>query len=381
MSTTKKIFVFSASTLLIVLLFWGLYLWLFQTQNNSSSYESNDSSLSLNKILPKLNDPTIKIIVDSAVLNPAFDADNQIIRYYSKETGQAFSVNFDGQSKQTLSDKSLIGLSSVTWSPNQRMVISQFNRSNNQPDFFYFNYKDNASQKLKNNLDTVIWYNDNKILYKYFDSAKKERTLNVANPDGSEWKKIIDVDYSKMSLAAIPKSGLISFWNSPKSNEETKLQSVSLLGGEIKALFQGKFGADYLWSPNGNRLLISHLNEKNGSALQLATTNSQGGEYANLDIPTMASKCAWSSDENTIYYALPTAIPNNAILPDDYQDKKITTTDTFWKVNIKTGKKDHLIAPEKITENIDATQLFLTPDLNYLFFVNRVNDKLYRLSL
>ena len=381
MSFNKKLFTFSIGGLVLVLFFWGIYFWAFSPKNDSSGTASSKTGSALINLIAQKSEPQISIIYDTPIIDPSFDDKNQLIRFYDKNTGKSLSIDFDGNNLKTLSGTELIGLSDVFWSPDHLKVISQFNHSDTPSDFFFYDYSNNQSTKLKSNLDSVFWYNNDRIVYKYFDSKTSERTLNVSNPDGSNWKKITDLSYKNLLLSPIPKSGLVAFWNAPRSGEETKIQSISLLGGDPKVIFQGKFGADYLWSPSGNRILISHLDQKNGSKMQLAITNSQGGEYVNLDIPTFRSKCVWSNDENSLFYALPTNIPTNAVLPDDYQNKKFTTTDTFWKVDIKTGKKERLITPDKISQSIDADQLFLTSDEKYLFFVNRVDNKIYRLSL
>jgi hypothetical protein len=179
----------------------------------------------------------------------------------------------------------------------------------------------------------------------------------------------------------VPQTSLIAFWNEADAYTPTTLQTVPIFGGEVKTIFKDKFGTDYLWSPDGSRLLISHLNERQGKTFQLAIANEQGGEYQALQIPTFISKCVWSDDGKYVYYALPLSIPENAILPNDYMAKKFNTTDTFWKLDVKSGKKTRLIEPKEINGNYDATDLFLAKNNTILFFINRLDNKLYRLDL
>ena len=115
--------------------------------------------------------------------------------------------------------------------------------------------------------------------------------------------------------------------------------------------------------------------------MQLAIANDRGGEYKNLDIPSFVSKTAWSRDNKTVYYALPGNVPANAILPNDYNDKKFLSTDTFWKVNVATGEKSRIIPLDKIGGQYDASNLFLNSDESLLFFINRADGKLYKIGL
>ena len=115
--------------------------------------------------------------------------------------------------------------------------------------------------------------------------------------------------------------------------------------------------------------------------MELGVMNANGGEYKSLGIPTFITKCVWAADEKTIYYALPGGIPDNSVLPNDYKGNKFQTTDTFWKINIKTGEKTRLIETKDITEQYDASQIFINKSESLLFFVNKLNGKLYKVSL
>jgi hypothetical protein len=74
-------------------------------------------------------------------------------------------------------------------------------------------------------------------------------------------------------------------------------------------------------------------------------------------------------------------MPNTAVLPNEYNEKKFTSVDTFWKVNVATGEKTRIIETSQISGSFDATKLFLNSDESMLFFANRIDGKLYRLNM
>ncbi|PJA87018.1 MAG: hypothetical protein CO141_01710 [Candidatus Moranbacteria bacterium CG_4_9_14_3_um_filter_42_9] len=78
---------------------------------------------------------------------------------------------------------------------------------------------------------------------------------------------------------------------------------------------------------------------------------------------------------------MPASIPENAIMPNDYYNASFSTDDTFWKVDTQTGEKERIVSLDKITEKLDADTLFLNGDESFLFFVNKKDDKLYRIEL
>ena len=78
---------------------------------------------------------------------------------------------------------------------------------------------------------------------------------------------------------------------------------------------------------------------------------------------------------------MPGNIPESAILPNDWQAGKIQTADTFWKLEIATGKKDRLVETDKINGSFDILNPFLSQDEKTLFFVNKADGKLYKLGI
>ena len=380
MLLSKKIFISSSIVFAVLLIFLGIYNLAFK---KSAPPQQAEETIAISKTQPGTVKPVIgkiEAISDEAVLSPVIDLKNSIIKYYSRANGKTYQIGLDGASKKTISEKELPGLLDVSWSPDQTKVISRF-ASGSGFRFFLYDYNEDKGFQLKNNLDAVVWQNNNKILYKYFNPDTGERSLNIADPDGTNWSKIADLEYKNVSIAPIPRTALISFWNSPDAALETKLETISILGGSKTSVFKNDFGVDYLWNGNGSYILLSHADQKNGSNIQLAITNDKGGEFKNLGIATFVSKAAWSKDNKTVFYALPSSLPGNSTLPNDYISGKIITDDSFWKTNVVTGEKIKLLDAGKSETKIDARGLFLNADESMLFFVNKIDGKLYRIDL
>ena len=74
-------------------------------------------------------------------------------------------------------------------------------------------------------------------------------------------------------------------------------------------------------------------------------------------------------------------MPEGIVLPNDYFDRPIHTADSFWKMDVETGKRERIIEPENIPGDFDSIDLFLDPNEEFLFFTNRIDNKLYRIRL
>lgn len=386
----KKVFLFSSILLGVVLLFWGIYEVAFrnnpsnpkvdtpegsfEVRNDTSSPSTNDTPLSS-------GDSVIEAASQEKVISPVFrDATSSVVYLSLQDASvkEIFVPDTDGRSIMELPGLPI----QAVWSPDVSRALIEMDQAG-QKRWHLIDLQAKSDTPLKPGIENPAWGSmGDKIVYKYYDDKTKERSLNVANPDGTGWQKIADTPFKTMRLAPIPKTSLMAFWNEGNAFEETSLRSFSLLGNEDpKTLLSGQFGADYRFSPDGLHIVASLSPRKGGSDVMLMLMNSKGGELRSLALPTLASKVAWSNDNETIYCALPGALPPGAVLPNDYYSKPILTQDTFWRVDTTTGKKDRLVSVEDIQKGYDATRLFTDKDEGTLFFVNRVDGKLYRMKL
>lgn len=385
----KKFFVITTFLLVVTLIFWGVYNFSFkksdpyavkpvvtpEEQKPSNTGGVFDIGKKENRILP---------FSKAAVLIPMVNKSSDKIYYHLALSGKINGLKLSDLTEQIIVDEEIAGIERVIWSPQKTKAILKIKKDGKE-NFYLYDYEAKMNKVLKDGLDDVAWTDlGNQIVYKYYDGKTKERSLNVADPDGTNWKKIADIAFRRIFIAPVPKTPAVSFWNEPNAFEETSLQSVSVLGGETKKIFAGKFGADYKWSPDGEKLLITFSDAKGATKMNLGIANKNGGEFRVLDIPTLASKCLWSADSKSFYYAMIGAVPEGAVMPNDYLSRKVSTSDTFWKVDIESGKKERLVElaeMEKVGLSFDAENLLLAPEGDYLFFVNRKDGLLYRIEL
>jgi hypothetical protein len=183
------------------------------------------------------------------------------------------------------------------------------------------------------------------------------------------------------TFTQIPSSTRATFWPTADANIVTELFTTSTINTDnSRQIFTGKNGADFLFSPNGKNVLVSSVSN-NGASPTIGIMSSDGKNYNDLQVPTITKKSVWARDGKTVYYAQPNNVPKNVTWPNDYNEKKFTTQDTFYKIDTTTGKKERVIELDEITEKIDAVDLFLSPSEDILFFTNRTNNLLYKLSL
>ena len=375
----KKIFIISLILLFISLISWGTYIMIVKNKLPKPSEEKLINTQKQATQKPIVTEPNSVLfnISDISVSSASKSVNKDFIRYITP-SGKVMEMTPRGTNQKELFDIGMKNIKNALWSANNNDLILY----SSTDGLATYSEKEHNLHKLKPTIDVAVWSDiNNKILYKHFNTKTKQRSINIAKKDGTNWKKIVDIPFRHVSFMQIPNSSNVAFWKTGDSFYQSKLQKINIISPNKPTLIhEGLYGADYLYNPNGDTILVSSVKTKGGSDITIGIMNSHGGEYENLKIPTLISKTVWSNDGRTLYYAQPTNIPENSVMPNDYNDGKFNTRDTFWKIDTKTGKKSRLIDLEDLTEKIDATNMFLSQNEDSLFFINRINNLLYKLK-
>ena len=370
----KKIFIISTILLLVIVVFFGIYLIAFKprdVQNIVNDVEENMDIVGVES-------EKITNITSESVISAALGPNDDTIRYVDGVSGRVWTTTLRGSNKEMLKKETLGTPQTVKWSHDGNAAIIKY--PNNS--IYVNNFVTNTDSRLRDGMDDVVWAGmDDKILYKYYDAQSKERSLNIANSDGTNWKKIADLPFRDTIFAHIPLSILVAYWPQAQSDVSTELFTTNTISdGESKKVFFGLFGGDFLFSPDGKKILVSSV-QSDKKTITIGIMDSNGKNYNDLLVPTFIQKTVWSKDGKSIYYAQPTEIPASSILPEDYNSGKFMTKDTFYKMDVTTGKKQRIIDLQEIKEKVDAYNLFLSPMEDTLYFINKGDRLLYRISL
>jgi len=375
----KKIFYGSLGLFILVLIFLGAYNFAFKNNVNDPVADQERKSEAEKKAEEVVLAEKIENPLNERVLGAVIGGGG--LYYYSLDDKSLKKATLDGKNKTILLSNLPGTPTRIIWSPKRDRALLFLKQSGGT--IWYFS---DISQKtiapLKTEISRLSWDNlGEKIFYQFTDQAGRNRTLNMANPDGSDWKQLADIGTHENFIAAVPQSSLVSFWDRPLAGEPSSLETISVTGENKKTVFSGKYGADFLWSPSGEDVLMSAGDEKESTAPSLHLVRNSTGQVKSLFVPTLISKVVWSKDGQTLYYALPGTLPEGAVLPDDYFSKPLYTKDTFWKMDTETGKKTRLINLEESTQNFDSIDLALSQNEDYFYFTDRITQKLYRIEL
>jgi hypothetical protein len=380
---SKKLFLIFGTIFTIALIGVAIQLYFRDSQEkvaDPSSPEHNNASdvqepQNSNIVSNNVDAGKIISIVQGPVFAPGLSTDGTKAVYF--QDNKVYSIDLNGVSKNSIGMFSNGEIKAAEWNvlKNKALVMTSQGK-------FIYSLDSDQTIPLKESVDVATWSSKgDSLVYKTFDPVAKVRNIEVSDANNENWKIIKTINLQKVDFQINPKNGEVFYYPVPDNMTESILEGVGFDGTNQRIIFQGKFGGDYLWSPNGEKLLVSHTIEKGGSKITLGVINANGGEFRGLEFPTLVKKCVWSKDSVTVFCAFMNMDSENAMLPNDWQAGNATSNDTFWRIDTTSGKKTRLIEAKEITQSIDSTDLFLDRNEEYLFFLDRNTKNLYRLQL
>lgn len=350
-NTRKILFWLIVILLILILVILGYGLFLKKEIPKEKPSETPPTT-----IVPLSNEPVLGVTLNSL--------GNQV-RYYLKTNGMVIEQNFDGSGRKTISNTFIPGLVRVIWSPNKTKVITE----NIKGEKFLYDYRINQAVKLDSNMHQIAFSpGGEKIAYQW-----KNEQLSMADPDGTNWQNIRPLTF-RPEIAWTDEGVFV--YAQPDGRASGNLELIDPETGYTESVLQNIYGLDISWSPSGQKLLYSET-DRQGREINLWVLDRTANQKISLKLPSFVKKCTWGPEEQTLWCASPTSLPQNAILPNDYYNGKISTQDTFWKIDLLS------LRAELLAKNTpyDATDLILTPSQNYLLFINKLDGRLYSLRL
>lgn len=321
----------------------------------------------------------IKTISQEPVLGVTIDG--QKVKYYLTGNGNAFESDFDGTNQVRLSSNILMGLLEVLWSPDNNKTIT-ISEENNLIKKYFYDYATKTALPLNSKIRWIAWApNKNKIAYQYYNSQNEDNNISIANPDGSEWVSVLQTRMKDL-IVEWPAQDKISIRTKPSGLSKSVVYTISLPSNSLEKINE-TYGMSVLWSPLGDKILFSETDSK-GKEIKLKLMDLQNQTIEELNFVTLPEKCVWSQNNYSIFCAIPKEISASAVLPDDYYKNKIFFSDDIWRINLDTEEAVAVKifeGSDDFQESYDAQKMILSPQEDYLFFINKKNGLLYSLEL
>lgn len=338
-------------------------------QNGSGNKDNSNQDRPLNM--------KIKKVSDKKAFSLAIDHDRQSIKYYLKDNGQLVKSGFNGSNQTIISDIELPELYRAIWSPDRKKVLSYFKKPEGTQRYSY-DYETKNSVLLNESVKQTAWSpSGEKIVYQYVKQEDNQNSIAVANADTSNWKIILQTRLNNL-IVSWPLPDKIYLHEAPARGVKASLFSLDYPSGNLKKIIADEFGLAAKISLDGQKILYQTTDE-NGKNLKLLVISSDGSKKE-ISTATLVEKCLWSSDSQNIFCAAPQKLSEFAVWPDDYLAGRVSVQDDFYLIDALTGKKTK-IAESNDRQSFDAAELTLSPQEDFLFFIDRQTGFIYSLAL
>ncbi len=313
-------------------------------------------------------------LTDDQVVSPVLFFSGSGINYFDRQGNlyQASLQDNNGQLQMTNKKKLEVapkaGITKILWPSKGGDFIAQILDATGKTGWSYFNSSVGQYVDLPPQITAVDWMPaGNKIMYIWLENNKA--TLNIANPDSTNWHQSAEMWETDDSITVSPDGSQVLYYEIANTGSNNAINSVSSDGKSWKGLVKSGQNYGALWSPDGQKFLFAKR-DVNTQKYQLWIYNLTSGEVKNLGLFTTVSKVVWDKDSNIIYAAVPTS---------GSAGEASLTVDGFFRMDTSSLDKKQYSANNSM--QIDGRDLFLNNTSDKLFFRNAQDGALYYLDL
>jgi dipeptidyl aminopeptidase/acylaminoacyl peptidase len=282
-------------------------------------------------------------------------------------------ADFSGTLVRALAEHELQNVFRVSWAPTSTAAILEYMDEFSERQIALFDVASGTTTPLHPNVRSIAWSPDGSaLIYHWRDDLSGANAIFRSAPDTSNRSQLMPIQLPAVNI----------FWPAPDTiiiaqKPTPAIPSLVLVRdirtGATNSLGEDKFGVSILPSPDGKKLLVSSTRDAEGSALVTEVYNLEGTLLAALPFATLAEKCAWGSDSETLFCAIPASLAGARALPFSYWIGALSTRDVFAAYTLTTGQMRML---SEVLPDVDAVDLVIPQTEDAIAFVNRLDGTL-----
>ncbi len=230
-----------------------------------------------------------------------------------------------------------------------------------------------SATTLRGEIDSVMLGLNNTLYYVVKDSS----SIVSSTFTGTGLRTLYTSAFNNWRLSRAGNNLLVY----PKASANTSGSAYTLPagGGSLSKLVGPLSGLTAVANNNGSRLLYSY-NE--GGLTKLFIKNISTNTSSEVLPATLAEKCVWSNRTTAVLFC-GTPIDNvRGFEPDNWYRGRTHFSDYLWQFNSDSEIARLLIDPKaEFNLDLDVSKPTLSPDENFLFFINKTDQTLWGLKL
>ena len=316
----------------------------------------------------------LKQIIQKSILAPTLSLKGNAILYYVRAGGKAESADFSGGNITQISNLTILNTLSAAWQPAKEKSIVSYLDNETKKTFVMTVTTTTQAVFLPETTMDIAWSPDGKSIA-YLTRQDNTASLFISGSSGKSGKFIFSPTIPDFSIQWITKNKIL-FTTKPSGFAPSIAYLFDTGTKSFSKIIDRVFGLMVSASSDGKLLLYTKADAANGT-LSTNISNVDGSGVRELPFMTMPEKCVFSEKNENLFCAVGQNIANFTTLPDDWYMGKGFFSDAIIMINAKT------LATTALTPliPIDATNLFISPQEDFLFFQNKKDYSLWRLNL
>ena len=338
--------------------------------------------ISVGPVVPGVAVVNIKAVnASSSPLSTSLGTGDVAISYIERQSGNIFHYLTRVGTITRTSNRTAPGIEEATWLPDASIAYVRYLSGSDFSTINTYALLDGGSNGffLPQNLSGVATASTSVLT---LASGVNGSAASLMRTDGTHSATVFTTPLSSLRVSFAGGAQYLAF---------TK-PSATLAGNAFIVDKAGNFsriagplnGLVALSSHSGKWVLVSYVrnNEMHLELVSVAT-----GETIPLPVSTIADKCAWTTDDASIYCGIPVSPPTNYAYPDDWYQGAVFFNDRIWKIDV-AGRFAQLAldfsketggSPDR--PGLDAIALALDPAGTTLVFVNKNDGALWSYQL
>ncbi|MEI6659922.1 MAG: hypothetical protein WCK91_00685 [bacterium] len=294
------------------------------------------------------------------------------LRYVERVTGHIDELYLDTKVVGEISNSTIPNIYESMFDSKASTVIYRYLSSDNSISSFIATLGGTKGDFLPSNIVDLSLSPDKT---KFFYLIKGASGINGTIQNFTDGKKnpLFSSSYDEW-LSQWVNAGSIFLTTKASGGENGYLYSLNTSNGSLKKIFGPVMGLTTN-SNNGGTVVLYSNSFSGGVSLGLFDVTSH--KTSDLGVSSLPEKCVWSTDNTSVYCAIPDSLPIGQY-PDSWYQGLVSFSDHFIKINTKTSEVINLGTPN---ESIDATHMFTDDKEIALFFTNKKDSTLWSLDL
>ncbi len=378
---------------------------LIDNKNQATQQSSTGGSTQGN--IPNLLN--IKIVSDKPTANGFFisktssTATTQKVlsaRYIEQDSGHISELDYNKNLPTTLSNTTITRIHDAIFDATNKNLLIRRLDDNNNPQYIYATLlpPTSATSSATSTTDSIgklsqsllssnikefaVSPSKDKIFFLTYISGDYVGTTENfgSKTNGSNKKQIFSSPIGEWQIQW-PQDNIIFFNTKPSANIPGYLYSQTLTKTGLIKVLSGINGLTSNVSPDNKKLIYS---VSANSAFKTYLFDLATKQISVLPVVTLPEKCIWGGIElDQLYCAVPSILPT-ADYPAGWYQGLISFSDELWRIDTKSGNTDLLVDKATLSKTgngVDATNLILSPNEDYLLFTNKKDSSLWQVKI